>query len=713
MLNRSKIIFGKERVILFILLLSISCAIFYTIIYVNGNYRYEYTTDNESDDVYRITQGKDYQDEIIIYDEQMKLKEIRIYIESKHLSDKDIVRFQFGKEIVDYTKTDEDTVVSIPVIESYDNTYKGDLSIRIIGDNSSWIEIKADSQTKKGYIEKKYEVDQLESGRLRFRIFFILLIISNMFLIFIVVFYDDASKILLYILASTVLFLAISIRDVTLVINPQAFAEQIGTAYYWSIHGSFLDSILSTEAGYCAMGLRIWSYLICLTRWGRIHYVQLTNIVLVITSACSCGFFINSDFGLKRNNRILAYLFITYIPLIALACDSNFLYIDLGYWGYMIILYFWLNSSEALKNKYVQLCMCIIIAIFCASKGHYVMFIPVATFHFFMTREREKKHIDIAVFIGGLFQLIMSARSDAVSSWTSSNIIHPKYMARMFMIEIGKVAFRAFGIIIYDELLILIIGMALFICISVYALISFRDYLIKGNNESLNRLMICILIFVTNAFLDITGNWFTNVDKYLKSRYEMFLIVTYIYLVFYIFARNRYNINLQIIVVLTALLSMGIYDEYKNDYYNAWNVTDRITDWKKIADKLVDETTYFIKLDPSNWEYINYNQNASELIYSDTTRLDGLESKEIIAVYAYNNDITKNILLRIKYLDGNVKSIGKVSSDIKTYMTYYMEPFEKNVDYIEFYDEATGMPIYISECSVCYVDPNYQFSLRP
>ena len=113
-----------------------------------------------------------------------------------------------------------------------------------------------------------------------------------------------------------------------------------------------------------------------------------------------------------------------------------------------------------------------------------------------------------------------------------------------------------------------------------------------------------------------------------------------------------------------------------------------------------------------NWTYKNYNYRASEEVASATPLLELNECRDVFAVYAMNNDISRNIVLRIYDNENVIHEYEKVSPDIKEYMTFYFERID-DVNRIEFYDKNSNELLHMEDVCVCYIDDDYEFVLRP
>ena len=697
----------SKFIYLCIILGTISFAL-YTAIFKNGNYVHEYITRNNDVGSYRLYGGNEYEEEIIVSNSYMRLKGLVIPIEDVCLSDGDSVKVTFAGNEYEYRNDIFDALdgLSIPIDTSNEKEL---LRIEILGDSNSWIDISKNSQTRNVYIEKTYYVDQLEDNHILFYLFVSLLVICVLYETIVLVFkaqvFADKRN---FFVVSAIIFFSICLRDITLVINPQEFAEQIGTAFYFGTRGTLWQAATTPEAGYSALGKRLIGWFVCKTEFGRIHFVGITNLLVALASALSCGMIANYAFC-KENayeSRIVGFLVAIYIPIIALACDSNYLFIDIGYWGFIYILLLWLKGDEYKRSSVGYFADCLIIAIICMTQGHFVMFIPVALVHLLVSRSKTR-FVDIAVIIGGGGQMFFSLRANAVGIWLHNETAIQ--FAKGVLRELGKVSLRVWGITPNNRVSIYLGVVETLILVVIFAVTCMR-WVKKRDEDLISSAILIGLIGVEIIFLAITSPTYLE-SRYLKSRYEMFLIVTIVLLEIKFFTKLVKKEQL-VIMGIAVLMIIGTRDELIYDYYNAWSVTTRIGDWKHVAERIEKNDSYFIKLDPLNWTYKNYNYRASEEVASATPLLELNECRDVFAVYAMNNDISRNIVLRIYDNENVIHEYEKVSPDIKEYMTFYFERID-DVNRIEFYDKNSNELLHMEDVCVCYIDDDYEFVLRP
>ena len=680
----------------------------YTIIVKNGNSDYNYCTKNDSVESYVLSAGECYEEIILANSDDMSLQKLWIELDDVSMSDSDQFRISLGD--IDYVYT-LDELNDSKVIELYFSGEDAniDLFLELCGKTNSRISLVRSTQTQGIYVGKEYSVNQLERHSFLYYFMLTLLVVAILFEVIVICFYPNLMNDSFHqLVTALIIFLLISLRDITLVVNPQEFAEQIGTGFYWGTNAGLVEALTTTEAGYCAMGYRLISWLVCRTRFGRIHFVEITNIFLTSYIALCCSMVTRVRLFKEKieDNKAIVFLTALYVPMIALSCDSNFLFIDIGYWGFFIILCLWLRGNEYKRKWYGYVFDFGIIALSCLTKGHFVMLIPVAIVHLFMSKTKTR-WIDTAILFGGLAQLAITARGNAVSMWTKENTI--VQLIKGAFKELGKVSLRVWGVVPKIKVAAYLGIIESVILLVVFGILFARWY--KSKDEELLVSMLLIgLAFVEIVFLLITSFSYSG-DRYLKSRYEMFLIVTTIFLYLRMFAAVINEKSF--FISMSLLMFLGIIDEYKADYYKAWSVTTRISDWHMVAKNVEEDDAYFIKLDPSTWTYRNYNKGASESVCDALPTAIFEERLDVLAVYAMNRDLSRDIALRLYFEDGNIMEVKKTSSDIKEYMTFYLDAPVKGVERVEFFDYDSKENIYIKDVCVCYLYDDYKFILRP
>lgn len=679
----------------------------YTIIVKNGNSNYNYCTKNDSLESYVLSAGECYEEIILANSDDMSLQKLWIELNDVSMSDSDQFHISLGD--IDYVYN-LDELNDSKVIELYFSGEDAniDLFLELCGKTNSRISLVRSTQTQGIYVGKEYSVNQLERHSFLFYFMSTLLVVAILFEVIVICFYPNLMNDSFHqLVTALIIFLLISLRDITLVVNPQEFAEQIGTGFYWGTNAGFVEALTTTEAGYCAMGYRLISWLVCRTQIGRIHFVEITNFILVSYIALCCSMIMKLRLFKARSsiNRAITFLTALYVPMIALSFNSNFLFIDIGYWGFIIIICIWLQGSEYTRKWYAYTFDFVIVGLSCLTKGYFVVLIPAAIVHFVMSKTKTRLN-DIAIVVGGLFQLAISISGNAVSMWSNKNTVI-QFIKCGFK-ELGKVSFRVWGIVPKTKVAGYFGVVECFMLLAVFCVLWVR-WRKAEEEETLVNMLIIGLIFCEIVFFLITLSAY-SVDDYQKIRYEMFLIVTTIF--FYLRMLGVVLNEKGAFVCISILMLLGITDEYRIDYYNAGHVTTRICDWEAVS-KHIEENVYFIKLDPSDWKYRNYNERASEKVCDALPTALFEERLDVLAVYAMNRDLSRDIALRLYFEDGNIMEVKKTSSDIKEYMTFYLDAPVKGVERVEFFDYDSKENIYIKDVCVCYLDDDYKFILRP
>ncbi|MGN0428165.1 MAG: hypothetical protein ACI4F0_10220 [Agathobacter sp.] len=682
----------------------VTFSIYYVTIIEHGNAVKHYVTTNESEVSIRLQQGDVFKQNVVINNEYLELQAISIEVIDCNFGENDYVLVSFLGEVYKYYQNEGVGKVEIPVVESAD--CEAEIIIQVFSE-SGWIDLKMDPVTESVYLEKSYDVQQLTHiGKIWYGLFTILFWIVVLVMIYLIIWKEYEGKALYLFLMMLELFLAISLRDVTLILNPQAFAEQIGTHYYHSVHSGILQSMFTTEAGYCAAGKRLIAYLVCLTKFGRMHYVLITNIVLVFSAAFSCGLYINFDWNFGKDNRKIGYVLSLYLIMIALACSSNFLYIDQGYWGFPIILYMFLKKDMESMNRKTYVLALIISVIFCITQGHYAMLLPYSLIYVIVNKKMRNRIYGVCIASGAFLQFVISYFAGDTSGWENNDIFNLKGYVSSFYVELTKVFARIWGInnIGYINAISICIIMVILFGFTLYLFLQRRNAQIKTIIDS-NIILLWMLLGIEVGFMHITSPSFIyRNNQYLKSRYELFLIITMIVLVvcmggiIYKFF-NTEKLKVIMCSVILILITCGCVDEYRYNYYGNDYVTDRVTDWENTASYIVDNDYYFAKLDPYEWGYTNYYYFARE---KDGPIED--EQSDIIAVFVNNVDISRKICIRMRDSEGDTLcDMRSTSANNKSHVCFYFDEPVNDVAEIEFYDMESGDRLYLGD---------YTFAIR-
>lgn len=694
-----------------IILLGFTVFLFKTVVFDNNLYA-EYQDENKVYDYYRLSANDTLETEIVVANEWMELKKSEIYIaDLKTVSEEDCLYVLRGEDrqkirfsdLAGYTTVEIAPAKKINAKRSK-NEERETIEVAVVCAEDSWIRIGC-NQDKSLAVKKTYDVCQLsENEKQVYDVFAALLWGCSVGFVILLVWFPKIPSLVCFSFTALILFLAIAVRDVSFLFSPEPFAEQIGTHFYFGTHTGLLQSIFTKEAGYIHFIKRVFAWLVVQSKWGGINYVLITNFFTLLVQAMGCALFMLVP--KEREERVLAYVAILYIPMVLLNNVSNFFYIDIGYWGifYLLFFMFFYNLESISKVKYGIILF--IVVSFCLTQGHFVCFIPLASLVAVSKRGR-KRVLCGGIVIASLVQLCLTLTTQTGRNWRKD--IEVEELCAGIFHEIPKVFYRIWGVNLWGQcgqemrsFLIVLAYAVLFALI----IIAVKRY--KSNEVYWETVIGSIILGVTSVvFLGITAPYFLEVGRYDKGRYEMFAIVAfYMCFVLLIMGASKkigreYSVTGRRMgwILLVLMCSHGVSEEINNNKYEKRYIQDFLCDWRNISRYVQGHENYYIRINPENWSFSAYYKNVSEEIIETTGEKKEISgSTPLVSVYLTRTDLSEPLGIRV-YGKGNNLLVEKeqTTSAVRKFTGFLFEKPVWGAECFELYSISTGKPVALQE----------------